>query len=46
MLTPQKLRELRHPDWVVSNEAITRVTGWEPTITLREGLQALQIPAL
>jgi nucleoside-diphosphate-sugar epimerase len=46
MLTPQKLRELRHPDWVVSNEAITRVTGWEPGIALREGLQALQIPAL
>ncbi len=41
MLTPAKLRELRHPDWVVDNEAITALTGWQPRIGLREGLAQL-----
>lgn len=42
MLTPPKLRELRHSNWVVDNEAITRATGWRPKIDLRQGLQALR----
>jgi nucleoside-diphosphate-sugar epimerase len=46
MLTPPKLRELRHPDWVVDNEAITRATGWTPEIGLRDGLARLKIPPL
>lgn len=46
MLTPSKLRELRHEDWVVDNKAITAATGWTPQIGLRQGLEALQIPAL
>ena len=41
MLTPAKLRELRHPDWVADNRAITAATGWWPTITLEQGLAAL-----
>jgi len=41
MLTPPKLRELRHSDWVVDNEAITTLTGWKPLISLREGLQEI-----
>lgn len=41
MLTPAKLRELRHPDWVVDNEAITALTGWRPRIGLAEGLSLL-----
>jgi nucleoside-diphosphate-sugar epimerase len=41
MLTPAKLRELRHPDWVVDNQAITAATGWTPEIDLRKGLEAL-----
>lgn len=46
MLTPPKLRELRHPNWVADNGPITQATGWEAKTTLKDGLQALQIPAL
>jgi 2-alkyl-3-oxoalkanoate reductase len=46
MLTPPKLRELRHPDWVADNDAITAATGWTPRIGLREGLEQLKIPTL
>lgn len=46
MLTPPKLHELRHPDWVVNNDAITAATGWTPKIELREGLQQLEISPL
>jgi len=43
MLTPPKLRELRHRNWVVDNEAITRATGWEPRVELRQGLRDLNL---
>ncbi len=46
MLTPPKLRELRHDDWVADNGAITAATGWVPAIGLREGLQQLKLPPL
>jgi nucleoside-diphosphate-sugar epimerase len=39
MLTPGKLRELRHTDWVCDNAAITREIGWTPQISLEEGLR-------
>jgi nucleoside-diphosphate-sugar epimerase len=42
MLTPAKLRELRHMDWVVDNAAITAATGWTPRIDLRRGLELLR----
>ncbi len=42
MLTPPKLRELRHRDWVADNTAISRVTGWRPEIDLRQGLEQLR----
>ena len=41
MLTLPKVRELRHNNWVVDNEAITGATGWTPRIDLRTGLQQL-----
>ena len=41
MLTPPKLRELRHPDWVVDNDKITEKTGWQPSIDLQKGLEML-----
>lgn len=41
MLTPPKLRELRHPDWVADNAEIERHTGWKPALDLRKGLQHL-----
>ena len=42
MLTPPKLRELRHPDWSVDNAEITRLTGWQPQVKLRKGLELLK----
>lgn len=39
MLTPAKLRELRYPNWVCENEAITRETGWTPQVLLEDGLR-------
>jgi nucleoside-diphosphate-sugar epimerase len=43
MLTPPKLRELRHQDWVVDNSAISATTGWQPEIGLQAGLETLGI---
>lgn len=42
MLTPAKLRELRHPDWVADNDGITAATGWRPRIPLSKGLEELR----
>lgn len=44
MLTPGKLREIRHPDWVCDNAAITAATGWHPSLTLKDGLSRLLRP--
>jgi nucleoside-diphosphate-sugar epimerase len=43
MLTPAKLRELRHPDWVVDNEALCAATVWTPRIDLATGLRGLEL---
>jgi nucleoside-diphosphate-sugar epimerase len=43
MLTPPKLRELRHPDWVVDNRDISASTGWTPEIELPSGLSELSL---
>jgi nucleoside-diphosphate-sugar epimerase len=40
MLTPEKLRELRHPDWVCDNDAITAVLDWQPQLQLDQGLRS------
>lgn len=39
MLTPGKVRELSHSDWVCDNAALNRATGWSPQILLPQGLQ-------
>ncbi len=39
MLTPGKLRELRHPDWVCRAGTAALIPGWAPKIGLREGLR-------
>lgn len=39
MLTPEKLNELRHPNWVCDSEALTAALGWQPKIQLEEGLR-------
>lgn len=41
MLTPSKLRELRHPDWVCDNQTISDVCAWQPQIGLAAGLASL-----
>ena len=46
MLTPAKLRELRHDNWVVDNLAITEATGWTPQTGLHDGLVKLAGSAL
>ena len=46
MLTPPKLRELRHSDWVVDNEAISEIVEWTPQISLSEGLAEIKNSAL
>ena len=38
MLTPGKVRELIHPNWVADNDLLTRETGWVPRVLLEEGL--------
>jgi nucleoside-diphosphate-sugar epimerase len=39
MLTPGKVRELRHLNWVCDNNAFSRETGWKPQFSLEEGLR-------
>ena len=38
MLTPGKIRELTHADWVCDNRKIHQATGWAPSVDLKEGL--------
>jgi nucleoside-diphosphate-sugar epimerase len=40
MLTPEKLRELRHPDWVCDSAALMKQIEWRPRTQLEEGLRA------
>jgi nucleoside-diphosphate-sugar epimerase len=39
MLTPGKVRELQHFNWVCDNTALNTATGWTPRILLAQGLQ-------
>ena len=45
MLTPGKVRELTHPDWVCHDAPLREATGWTPRIRLEEGMR-LTIHAL
>jgi len=38
-LSPDKLRELRHDDWVCRDERFRGRTGWRPRVPLGEGLR-------
>jgi nucleoside-diphosphate-sugar epimerase len=42
MLTPAKLRELRHPDWVAGNDRLQAQIDWQPRIDLQQGLTELR----
>ncbi|MBW1981298.1 MAG: SDR family NAD(P)-dependent oxidoreductase [Deltaproteobacteria bacterium] len=39
MLTPDKVRELCHLNWVCKDDACSRMYGWQPQVTLEEGLR-------
>ncbi|MGI9625367.1 MAG: NAD-dependent epimerase/dehydratase family protein [Longimicrobiales bacterium] len=39
MLTPGKVRELRHPSWVCDNTSVTKVLAWTPQIDLATALR-------
>ena len=41
MLTPGKVREIFHPDWVCDNTAISEATDWQPRILFYEGMKRL-----
>ena len=45
MLTPGKVRELLHADWVADNSQLHRETEWLPRILLEEGLRQTMGPA-
>ena len=41
MLTPGKIREITHLDWVCDNREITQATGWKPDFELERGLASI-----
>lgn len=46
MLTPAKVRELRHPDWVCGWRELAAALDWQPRVALAEGLRrTLAAPA-
>ncbi|MGI9499568.1 MAG: NAD-dependent epimerase/dehydratase family protein [Geminicoccaceae bacterium] len=40
MLTPEKVRELTHPDWVADRRTILAATSWRPSIPVDRGFPA------
>ncbi len=40
MLTPEKLRELRHHNWVCDSTSLQRAINWHPKVRLAEGLRS------
>ena len=38
ILTPGKVNEITHENWVCDNTPLTATLGWKPEITLREGI--------
>jgi len=41
MLTPGKIREITHPDWVSDKNNFTKITNWQPTFDFERGLMAV-----
>ena len=41
MLTPGKVREIAHSDWVADHRELAAATGWQPRIGLEVGLSPL-----
>lgn len=44
MLSPGKVRELRHLDWMCDNGRVNTVLGWMPRILIKEGLRRTLTP--
>jgi nucleoside-diphosphate-sugar epimerase len=44
MLTPGKVREIFHPDWVCDNTAVSRAIDWQPQVQFHEGMKRLFYP--
>lgn len=38
MLTPGKVKEITHADWVSDSEEFMRIVGWQPAFRLEQGL--------
>lgn len=41
MLTPGKVRELTHPEWLCDNSDFSAISGWEPKLDLKTGARQL-----
>ena len=41
MLTPGKVREIFHSDWVCDNNTISREIDWQPQVLFRDGMKRL-----
>lgn len=39
MLTPGKVSELTHADWICDDAPLQTATGWKPTVLLADGMQ-------
>ena len=39
MLTPEKINELCHPDWICGDPHVMRVTDWKPETGLKQGFE-------
>lgn len=39
MLTQDKLREIRHEDWVCRNNLLDRLTSWRPEVSIEDGFR-------
>jgi len=46
MLTPGKVKELTHSDWVADNIQFSSETGWVPGVSLKEGLRRTFSPLI
>ncbi|MGI9493478.1 MAG: NAD-dependent epimerase/dehydratase family protein [Geminicoccaceae bacterium] len=40
MLTPEKAKEITHPNWVADSHLIMEAIGWRPTISIDSGFRA------
>ncbi len=38
-VTPEKVNELYHDDWVCRDNPVTELTGWRPKVDIDEGMR-------